>query len=35
VAFDDDGYALVVAIPPGEARVRLAPGVPPYEIPAP
>jgi HEAT repeat protein len=31
VAFDDDGYALVPGMPPGEALVRLAPRVPAYE----
>jgi HEAT repeat protein len=30
IAFDRDGYALVVGIPPGGARVRLAPRLPPY-----
>jgi len=30
VAFDDDGYAVVPGIPPGEARLRLAPALPPY-----
>jgi hypothetical protein len=34
-AFDDDGYALVPGLPPGEARVRLAPRVPAYEAPSP
>jgi hypothetical protein len=34
VAFDEDGYALVPGVPPGEALVRLAPRVPAYE-PAP
>jgi hypothetical protein len=29
-AFDDDGYALVPGVPPGEARVRLAPRLPAY-----
>jgi HEAT repeat protein len=31
VAFDDDGYALVPGIPPGEALVRLAPRVSAYQ----
>jgi hypothetical protein len=30
IVFDRDGYALVSAIPPGAARVRLAPRLPPY-----
>jgi hypothetical protein len=35
VAFDDDGYALVPGIDPGEARVRLAPRLPPYSASGP
>ncbi|MDP9001648.1 MAG: hypothetical protein M3O46_16235, partial [Myxococcota bacterium] len=35
IAFDDDGYALVPGMPPGEARLRLAPRLPPYEAPPP
>jgi HEAT repeat protein len=35
VAFDDDGYALVPGVDPGEARVRLAPRLPPYSASAP
>jgi len=35
VAFDDDGYALVPGVPPGEARLRLAPGLPAYLAPSP
>jgi hypothetical protein len=31
IAFDEEGYALVPGLPPGEARVRLAPGLPAYE----
>lgn len=30
IVFDDDGYALVPGIPPGEARLRLAPRLPVY-----
>jgi exodeoxyribonuclease VII small subunit len=30
VAFDDDGYALIPGVGPGEARVRLAPRLPAY-----
>jgi HEAT repeat protein len=30
IAFDDEGYALVPGIPPGEARLRLAPALPAY-----
>lgn len=30
VAFDDDGYALVPGLPPGQARLRLAPRLPAY-----
>jgi HEAT repeat protein len=35
IAFDEDGYALVVGVAPGEARVRLAPRPPAYEAPPP
>ena len=31
VAFDPDGYALVPGLPAGEASLRLAPRVPPYD----
>jgi hypothetical protein len=31
VVFDEEGYALVPGLPPGEARVRLAPALPAYE----
>jgi hypothetical protein len=34
-AFDDDGYALVPGVSPGEARVRLAPRLPTYEAGSP
>ena len=34
-AFDDDGYALVPGVQPGQARVRLAPRLPSYEASAP
>jgi hypothetical protein len=30
VAFDDDGYALIPGVPPGAARLRLAPRLPAY-----
>jgi hypothetical protein len=33
IAFDDDGYALVLGVPPGEARLVLAPRVPKSEDP--
>ncbi|HEX8791543.1 MAG TPA: HEAT repeat domain-containing protein [Polyangiaceae bacterium] len=33
VAFDDDGYAIVPGVAPGEATVRLAPRLQPYEAP--
>ena len=33
VAFDDDGYALVLGVPPGESRLVLAPRVPKSEDP--
>ncbi len=35
IAFDEDGYALVPGVPPGEARLRLAPGLPAYLAPSP
>jgi hypothetical protein len=35
IAFDDDGYALVPGVAPGEVEVRLAPRLPPYEAPPP
>jgi hypothetical protein len=31
IVFDEDGYALVPGLPPGDARVRLAPRLPAYE----
>lgn len=31
IAFDDDGYALVPGVPPGPARLRLAPRLPAYK----
>ena len=31
VAFDEDGYVIVPGLPPGEARVVLAPRLPSYE----
>jgi HEAT repeats len=34
IAFDDEGYALVPGISPGDARLRLAPDSPPYTAPA-
>ena len=30
IAFDDDGIALVVGVPSGQSRLRLAPRLPPY-----
>jgi hypothetical protein len=33
LVFDDDGYALVGGLPPGEARLRLASRVTAYESP--
>jgi HEAT repeat protein len=33
IAFDEDGYAIVPGIAPGDARLRLAPRPPPYESP--
>lgn len=35
VAFDDDGFAIVGGLPPGEARLVLAPRLPSYKAPAP
>jgi HEAT repeat protein len=35
IVFDDEGYALVPGVSPGEARLRLAPGLPSYTPPAP
>jgi hypothetical protein len=35
IAFDEDGYALVPGVPPGDARLRLAPRPPPYQAPSP
>ncbi len=35
IVFDDEGYALVPGVSPGEARLRLAPDPPPYSAPAP
>jgi len=35
VAFDDDGYALVPGVDPGQARLRLAPRLPPYSAAVP
>ncbi len=35
IAFDDDGYAIVPGVPPGEARLRLAPGLPAYSPSSP
>jgi hypothetical protein len=35
IAFDDDGYALVPGVSPGEARLRLAPRLPSYSPPHP
>jgi HEAT repeat protein len=35
IAFDEDGYALLPGVPPGEARLRLAPRPAPYEAPSP
>jgi HEAT repeat protein len=34
IAFDDEGYALVPGISPGDARLRLAPDSPSYTAPA-
>ena len=35
IAFDDDGYAIIPGLPPGEARLVLAPRLPSYKAPAP
>lgn len=35
VAFDEDGYALVPGVPPGEDQLRLAPALPAYLAPSP
>jgi HEAT repeat protein len=35
VVFDEDGYALVPGVAPGQARLRLAPRLPAYEAAAP
>jgi hypothetical protein len=35
VAFDEDGYALVPGVAPGQARLRLAPRLPAYEAASP
>jgi HEAT repeat protein len=35
IVFDDEGYALVPGVSPGEARLRLAPDSPSYSAPAP
>jgi hypothetical protein len=35
IAFDEEGYALVPGVPPGEARLVLAPRLPAYEPPRP
>jgi HEAT repeat protein len=35
IAFDEDGYALVPGVPPGDARLRLAPRPPAYEASSP
>ncbi len=35
VVFDDDGYAVLPGVDPGEARLRLAPKVPAYSSPWP
>ncbi len=35
ISFDDEGYALVPGVPPGEGRVRLAPSQQSYSAPAP
>ena len=35
IVFDAEGYALVPGVPPGEALLRLAPGLPSYTPPAP
>jgi hypothetical protein len=35
IAFDDDGYALIPGIPPGQSRLRLAPRLPTYSARVP
>jgi len=35
VAFDEDGFALIPGVPPGGARLRLAPRLPAYRGPSP
>lgn len=35
MAFDDDGYAIVPGLPPGDARLVLAPRLPTYKAPSP
>jgi HEAT repeat protein len=35
IAFDEDGYALVPGVPPGEGQLRLAPSLPAYLAPSP
>jgi hypothetical protein len=35
IVFDDDGYALVPGVPPGEAQLRLAPALPAYSAQGP
>jgi HEAT repeat protein len=35
IAFDDDGYAIVAGVPPGETRLVLAPRLPVYQAPTP
>lgn len=35
IVFDEDGFALVPGVPPGEARLVLAPRLPTYESPKP
>jgi hypothetical protein len=35
ISFDDDGYAIVPGLPPGEVRLVLAPRLPSYKAPKP
>jgi hypothetical protein len=35
IAFDDDGFAIVPGLPPGDARLVLAPRLPTYKAPKP
>ena len=35
IAFDDDGFAIVPGLPPGEVRLVLAPRLPTYKAPSP